>query len=180
MRGLLAALLIAVGSVGVAASDEPASAPDPTRFAGTWKLDAERSDSSLPMLEALEAPWFARRAMSSFRTTLTITSKGSGLHVRSSAPMGRSREREMPGDGSELRGEDQLGRRFVETSRWSEAGSEMLIERSVELEEGRTARIEGRWQRSGDVIEIDTRVRAAGEPVRVKRVFQRVVLDDES
>jgi hypothetical protein len=166
-----ALLLLLVASPAFA--DAPEEAARAQSFAGVWQFDRNRSDSTKPMLEALDVPWFARMAMSRFAPKMTIRGEGDGLHIVTTSPVGDDRVRSMPCDGSETSGEDQLGRSFTETTRWQEDGS-MLLQRQVELG-ARTVRIQGTWRRSGDDLEIQTVVRGAdGMPFEIRRVFRPV------
>ena len=173
----LLALLVLLAAPALA--DAPAGASPSETFAGVWQFDRDRSDSQKPMLEALELPWFARMAMSRFTPTMRIRAAGEGLHVVTSTPIGADRKREMPCDGSQTTGEDPLGRAYTETTRWQGDGT-MLLQRKIELDGGRAARIEGTWRRSGEDLLIQTVVRgAAGVPVQIRRLF-RPVPDDAS
>jgi hypothetical protein len=177
IRGLAAAiaLLFACVAIGDEASETTRSAD----FVGVWEFDSDRSDSRKPMLKLLELPWYARAAMSRFTPRMTIRAEGPGLHVLTTSPLGADREQQLLGDGSEQRGQDPLGRKFRQTTRWRDDGS-LQLQRSVSLESGRTAHVEGTWQRKGEDLEIMTLVRADdGEPVKIRRVF-RAVLEEES
>jgi len=167
--------LVLLCAAGVLADD--AVALKPADFVGTWQLDVDRSDPTSVMLKALEAPWYARAAMSSFAPTLVIAELGTGISVTTSNPLGAAEKREMPGDGSKHEGVDALGRKFSETTTWQKDGTLLLV-RSIDLGNGRSADLEGVWHRSGDDVIIDNVIRKANEaPVKVHRVFRPVAPD---
>ena len=148
--------------------DSPAGARHD--LAGRWTLDPERSESIVPLMELMGAPWVARQFARTMRPTMEISLVEGGIRVVNDNPV-RPTDRVTIADGQRRSSRDALDREVVEWAEWQDDGS-LRIWREIHPEDGPPFQLEARWRRVGEVVTLDSEGRAPGEDtVRVRRVF---------
>ena len=170
-RGLLilSLALLPLAAVAEVAAFAEVDAPG-TDLVGRWTLDPDRSDSIVPMMELMGAPWAVRKMVGSLRPTLTLSLTPGGLRVLNQTPI-RDTDREIITDGEKRESKDALDRIVTEWAQWQSDGS-LKVWRQVLLEGGPEIAIEATWRRNGEAIELESLANAPGEdPIRTLRVF---------
>jgi hypothetical protein len=170
---ILSVFLLSLAS-SIAPADDARSEPRGAAsvFTGVWILDRDASDSIAPLMEAIDAPWIARKMANVMTPTLTISLLGDdGLRVVNENPI-RNSDQDMPADGIDRERTDPLGRKIVSKESWNDAGQLVVTQRN-HVDSKRVVVIESTWSRVGDHIEIENHIEAKDSPLRIRRIFRR-------
>lgn len=162
-----------------AAAAEPSAAPSPvgppanqSAWVGTWELDKKASDPIDHMIELMEVPWYLRALANTFTPTFIIAVDGKGFDWSSKTPLG-SKTQHLRADGVAYPGEDQLDRKFTQTSRWTPAGG-LVVDRTTEIPSGKKVAVQSNWTVDGNTMTNQMKVTPPdGKAFELKRVFER-------
>lgn len=155
---------------------EPVIADDnlhPARdYLGVWLLDLESSDPIGPLMEAIEAPWIARKMAGMMAPTVTITALGAGgLRMVNENPI-KTTNQDMPVDSVERQRQDPLGRKVVRSEAWNEVG-QLIVTQKNYVDDDRIVVVRSTWARVGDRLEVSNQVESEDASLVIRRIFRR-------